>query len=211
MCNMQAVMSGTQKRKPVGERREEILAAALRLFAQHGMAHVTTRAIARAVGISQPSLYAHFASASEIGDELCRRGFERLQERFAEVANASAGPRHRLMALGRAYVDFALDNPDLYRIAFMLEDPDCTELDLDDPAMSTGLNAFGGLRALIAELRGIDDAETDALAQSIWASVHGLVALLLARPLFPWVERAALVGLHLEMLCDAVLARVNRR
>jgi AcrR family transcriptional regulator len=203
-------MEERPRRNRGGERREEILGAALRLFAQQGMASVTTRAIARAVGISQPSLYAHFASAAEIGDELCRRGFEGLQARFAEVVRAGGVPGERLLALGRAYVDFALDQPDLYRIAFMLEDPDCTELDEDDAAMSAGLNAFGGLRALVAELRGIDDAESDAMAQSIWASVHGLVALLLARPLFPWVERQALITLHLEMLRDAVLARIDR-
>ena len=203
-------MEERPKRNRGGERREEILAAALRLFAQQGMASVTTRAIARAVGISQPSLYAHFASADEIGDELCRRGFEGLQARFAAVLRAGGAPGEQLRALGRAYVDFALDQPDLYRIAFMLEDPDCAEPAEDDAAMSAGLNAFGGLRALIAELRGIDDAQTDTLAQSVWASVHGLVALLLARPAFPWVEREALIALHLEMLRDAVLAQIGR-
>jgi AcrR family transcriptional regulator len=204
-------MEERPKRNRGGERREEILAAALRLFAQQGMASVTTRAIARAVGISQPSLYAHFASAGEIGDELCRRGFEGLQARFAAVLRAGGAPGERLRALGRAYVDFALDQPDLYRIAFMLEDPNCAKPGEIDAAMSAGLNAFGGLRALIAELRGADDGETDALAQSVWASVHGLVALLLARPGFPWVAREALIGLHLEMLRDAVLARIGSR
>ena len=201
-------MEERPKRNRGGERREEILSAALRLFAQQGMASVTTRAIAQAVGISQPSLYAHFASAGEIGDELCRRGFEGLQARIAEVVRAGGAPGERLRALGRAYVDFALDHPDLYRIAYMLEDPDCAGPAEDDAAMAAGLNAFGGLRALIAELRGVDDVQTDAMAQSVWAAVHGLVALLLARPLFPWVEREALVTLHLEMVCDAVIARI---
>ncbi|MBS0255055.1 MAG: TetR/AcrR family transcriptional regulator [Proteobacteria bacterium] len=203
-------MGDTPRRGRGGERREEILATALRLFAQHGMAHVTTRTIARAVGISQPSLYAHFRTAAEIGDELCRRGFEVLQQRFAEVLRGGSTPGERLLALGRAYLDFAIDQPDLYRIAFMLEDPECLESGPDDVAMATGLGAFGALRAIIAELRGTDDAEGEAMAQSIWASVHGLAALLIARPLFPWVERQALIELHLGMIRDGLLARLAR-
>ena len=63
-------MSGTPLRSPrkakgAGpERREEILAAALRLFGQYGLYGVSTRQIAQAVGVSQPTLYAYFASSS---------------------------------------------------------------------------------------------------------------------------------------------------
>ncbi len=204
-----ALMGDFQKRPKAGERREEILAAALRLFAQHGMATVTTRAIAQAVGISQPSLYAHFSSAAAIGEELCKRGFEVLEQRMRLVLAEPGDAGMRLHRLGRAYVGFALEQPDLYRIAFMLEDPACADLAPDDAGMAAGLQAFAALRAVVAELRGADDAASEALAQSIWACVHGLAALLIARPHFPWVAPDVLIDLHLEMLRDAVLARIG--
>lgn len=180
-----------------GERREEILAVSLRLFAQHGMASVTTRQIAQAVGISQPSLYAHFSTADEIGEELCQRGFQALGARFADVLAAPGPVIDRLSRLGRAYVDFGLEHPDIYRIAFMLEsDRLHAKADANHPADAVGLDAFAALRQIVSELRGRDDEATAALAQSIWACMHGLVSLLLARPGFPWVDRDELVASH---------------
>ena len=55
------------------DRREQILAAALELFTAEGMANVSTRQIAQKVGISQPSLYAHFASANAIASDIAGR------------------------------------------------------------------------------------------------------------------------------------------
>ena len=175
----------------------------MRLFAQHGMAHVTTRQIALAVGISQPSLYAHFANADEIAVELCVRAFEALNERLHEVSAEADNAAERLMLVGRAYIDFGLAYPDMYRIAFVLEDmKPCTtdEDNLSDPALAEGIKAFDMLRQVVAELRGVDDETTAIVAQSIWAHVHGLVSLLIARPEFPWAEREALIAAHLGML-----------
>jgi AcrR family transcriptional regulator len=201
------------RRQRGGERREEILAVSLRLFAQHGMAAVTTRQIARAVGISQPSLYAHFTTADEIGEELCLRGFEALGQRFADVLRAPGTTVERLSRLGRAYIEFGLENPDIYRIAFMLESAaTLAEKDPDHPGHAAGLNAFGALRNVVRDLRGgLDDEATSALAQSIWASVHGLVSLLLARPGFPWVERERLIADHVAAVSHMAEAAATGR
>jgi AcrR family transcriptional regulator len=48
------------------ERRAAILAAAVRLFAERGFRGTTTRALARAVGVSEPVLYEHFKSKHEL-------------------------------------------------------------------------------------------------------------------------------------------------
>lgn len=194
------------RQKRAGERREQILAVSLRLFAQFGMASVTTRQIARAVGISQPSLYAHFRSADEIGEELCLRGFQALGQRFAAVLAEPGTLAERFERLGRAYVDFGLEHPDIYRIAFMLESTQMQDkMDPDHPGHAAGMGAFDALRSLVAELRGRDDEDTAGRAQSIWACMHGLVSLLLARPGFPWIERERLIELHLRSVCANIL------
>lgn len=176
-----------------GERREQILTVALGLFMQHGMANVSTRQIAREVGISQPSLYAHFESADAIAGELCVRGFQQLHARFAEEMAVPGTPRERLRRLGRAYIDFGLANPDVYRIAFMVEYPGEKPCADPDPGLIEGLKAYAVLRAVVAEVSGGDGAQVDLAAQSCWVSVHGLVSLLLARSHFPWAEREALI------------------
>ncbi len=193
------------RRARTGERREQILAVALRLFGERGAGNVTTRQIAEAVGISQPSLYAHFASADAIAEELCVRSFETLQARFSAMAAEYPDPWQRVDMLGRAYIEFGIENPDMYRIAFMPTresgpPPGMTfDLAAHDPGLAAGLRAFGSLRDTIAEIRGRDDAHVDVIAQAIWALVHGLTSLLISKPYFPWAEREALVEALLAM------------
>lgn len=192
------------RRARTGERREQILAVALRLFAERGAGNVTTRQIAEAVGISQPSLYAHFASADAIAEELCVRAFETLHARFAVTLAAVDDPWQRIEMLGRAYIEFGLEHPDMYRIAFMptrdhVPPPGMTfDLATNDPGLAAGLRAFAALRDSIAVIHGRNDDTVGAISQAIWASVHGLTSLLISKPYFPWVER--------ERLIDAVIA-----
>lgn len=180
-------------------RREQILAHALDLFAVHGMHNVTTRQIAAAVGISQPSLYAHFATRDAIGVELCRRAFERLYDCLVKAIAIEASPEERLYRLGRDYIRFGLTNEAAYRVAFMTP---MSQASVEGKAavLSSGVRAFSVLRGLYAEVLGAGSPVVDVRAQSCWASVHGLVALLLDRPEFPWIERDALIHAHLEQL-----------
>ncbi len=202
-------MRQDDKRGRGGERREQILETALRLFAQHGMAHVSTRQIAQAVGISQPSLYAHFRTAHEISAELCLRAFDRLAQVSRAVLAEPGTPAAHFRRLGQAYIHFGLDHPDMYRMAFMIEGNEQTAAlvrEAKDPIMAVGEGAFDMLRRVIAammgtEAGGVDPATVELEAQSVWASVHGLTSLLIARPAFPWVERDRLIAHHLDTIC----------
>lgn len=182
------------------DRREHILAEALRLFACYGMDQVTTRKIAEAVGISQPSLYAHFSGRDEIAIELSRRGFCRLRERMERALTQGTSTLEQLRLMGREYVAFGLEESDAYRVAFMMER---ANLDAAHRAAihATGMHGFSLVHEFFRDARGSDDVRTAAMAQSAWASMHGLVSLLLARPDFPWIERKDLIEIHLDRLC----------
>lgn len=214
MGSLQPATDGaTRPRRPrVPDRREQILGCALRLFAERGAGHVSTRQIAEAAGISQPTLYAHFPSADAIADELCVRAFAALQARFAERLGAIADPWERLDLSGRTYIEFGLEHPDMYRIAFMptRAEPDFAlpvDLAADDPGLAAGLRAFAAVRDTIAEIAGGQSHDVDVLAQTIWVAVHGVTSLLIAKPYFPWVEREALIVSVLEMARRHVAAR----
>jgi AcrR family transcriptional regulator len=62
------------------DRRAQIVDAAMRLFAEHGVARASMRALADAVGIKAASLYNHFASKDEIIDAVVERGVRRLDD-----------------------------------------------------------------------------------------------------------------------------------
>jgi AcrR family transcriptional regulator len=182
------------------DRHDQILAQAQRLFIENGIQNVSTRQIAQAVGISQPSLYAHFDSRDAILIELCVHAFGRLRERMIDLPTEGT-PYNRLHRMGVEYVAFGLEESAAYRVAFMLERAD-PSVKHDEAMLDAGLRAFAVLHDLFKEVRGADDMATATCAQSAWASMHGLVALLLARADFPWVERQALIDHHLLRVCD---------
>jgi AcrR family transcriptional regulator len=196
-------------RKPKGqgsERREEILAAALRLVGAHGVGVVSTRQIAEAAGLSQPALYAYFATKDEILGTLYERSFVALTARLRTALDRAASV-DRLATAGRVYVEFGLANPDAYRVAFMIERPSGPKKSARGQGI--GFGAFAILRDEVrshCERLGGEEFDPNTMAQSYWASVHGLVSLLIARPKFPWVDRTALIETHLALLCRSVEA-----
>lgn len=72
--------------------RELILLAASRLFATRGYLGTSTRDIATAVGIRQPSMYNHFASKQEIAEELLQRDLSAGITALKRLASDGGGP-----------------------------------------------------------------------------------------------------------------------
>lgn len=174
----------------------------MRLFLDQGLLQVTTRDIARAVGISQPSLYAHFKNREAIASELSERAFGELGERMTKAASAPGAPAERLWQMGWEYVRFGLEQSAAYRVAFMLEGTRSGAGGVHLP----GKRCFRILHDLFIAVRQSDDEVAALQAQSAWASMHGLVALLLVRPDFPWAKRDRLVRHHLDAVCRRAFA-----
>ena len=198
-------------RKPRGrgfERREEILETALRLFSERGVSDVSTRDIAGMVGISQPALYAYFQSRDDLLAELSERAFEELEQRMRALPEDAVTDRNALLRVCRVYIDFGLERPAAYRVAFMLEKRKSDDEVPDPRLLAAGLTTFDGFQmrlARLVELGLTRPGDPRLLAQSLWAGLHGLVSLLLARGDFPWVERETLIARHLDLLVDGVL------
>jgi AcrR family transcriptional regulator len=192
------------------ERREEILAAALKLFTEFGIYGVSTRQIAQAVGISQPTLYAYFPTKDDIGRELQDRAFALLAQRLADSDRGPIETLDGLVAMLRIYVNFGLDNPDMYRIAFMSEGQQVRKLlaETKDLAMAPAVQAtYGVLRGELAKLQALGltlDLDIETLTQCAWSAMHGLVSLLIAKPGFPWVEREHLIVSQLTIIARGV-------
>ncbi|WP_188304267.1 TetR/AcrR family transcriptional regulator [Streptomyces sp. CBMA123] len=93
-------------------RREELLAAAVRLFHRHGFDNVSTDRLGAAVGISGPSVYRHFDSKAHLLAASLVRSRERLWHEVDGAIATAAGPAQALAAGLGAYVDFALRNGD---------------------------------------------------------------------------------------------------
>src|SRR3712207_6065923 len=98
-------------------RREQILQAAARLFAERGARAVGVDDVGAAVGVTGPAIYRHFASKDAMLAEMLLRISERLLAGGTEqVAAAGTDPAAQLSALIAFQVDFALDNPALITV-----------------------------------------------------------------------------------------------
>lgn len=155
-----------------GDLRKTLLEAAAELLATEGAAAVGMREIARRAGVSHAAPYRHYASREALLADLARGGFERLNRRFARLP-APGEPERRFVAMARAYVQFALDEPETWRLMF---GETIDKQDHPDLMHASGL-AFGTLREAVQALGIAAPATLESLAA--WAMAHGVARLVL--------------------------------
>jgi AcrR family transcriptional regulator len=197
-----------RRERAKAEFREEVLAAARRVVLDEGFDALSMRKIADAIEYAPGTIYLYFDSRDAIAIELCRRGFAEFLAALAPAISIS-DPRDRLRELGRRYVQFGLENPQTYRLIFM-ERPEFLEavfvekdeLNPGDRALQILINAFEELRAS-GGLRS--QAESLALAESLWAAVHGVVSLKLLCKSYPRTDAHTLERVVTEAMLDGLL------
>ncbi|MDJ0869234.1 MAG: TetR/AcrR family transcriptional regulator [Myxococcota bacterium] len=185
-----------------------LVEVALKLLETEGIERLTLRRIAREAGVSHGAPLRHFESLSDLRSEVAARGFRMLSDvvdRASRSLPAGAGPRARLWAAGRAYVEAAVANPGLFALMFR---PDA--LDGANPRLAgEGAAAFEQLVRLVQSAQDAGfESERDprTLAGSVWAAVHGLASL--------WSQGAltgAVPGARLEDALDITLGLVLGR
>ncbi|WP_291838243.1 TetR/AcrR family transcriptional regulator [Brevundimonas sp.] len=202
-------VSSRSARKPKGEgheRRAEILAAAERIFVEHGYEGATIRKIADEVGLSSTALYMHFSEKGEILQEICRQAFEALMEANQVIIAETRSPEQRMREMMRAYVEFGFANPNAYRLVYMTRPIELRE-GAQSAAREMGVELFRTFEDVIDELEAAGRLRYDAktTAQAVWAGGHGAVSLMISKPYFDWVDRDQLVTTLLEGLFTGLL------
>ena len=182
----------------ISDRRNEILNVAQALFVERGIDRVSTREIAARVGIRQPSLYAHFPTKADLLAQVCLRAFKDLEVALDKAGHAEGSPQERLRVLFGAYIDFGINHPSAYRIAFMERMPDIPSKS-QHSVLEAGIGAFSVLQDVVGKIVS-DPTKARLTAESLWCSLHGLVSLLIIRDEFPWHDRYSFVEHHIERL-----------
>ena len=166
-----------------GDLKRALLDAALPLIRKGGPEALTLRAVARAAGVSQTAPYRHFADRTALVAAVADQGFERLHVRLMEAFRDSEKltgrkqqtTRGGLQVIAVAYVQFALDHPDEYRVMFGTEAA-------TGRAQESGGKVFAFLEkgiTMLQEQKLVRAGDPHAIALSAWALVHGLAMLML--------------------------------
>jgi AcrR family transcriptional regulator len=138
-----------------------------------GSTHFSLRDVTERVGVTQPAIYRHFTDLDDLLSTLCRGGFDAFAEVERRMMANSSDPWPRLRALIRAYVHFATSNPGYFRIMFD------SGLANRPENIARAKPTFQVLVDTIEELQGPGQVSFDQ-AVAVWASIHGLSALMLS-------------------------------
>jgi AcrR family transcriptional regulator len=163
--------------------RVRLVAAALAVLERDGPAAIQARTLTGAIGASTMAVYTHFGGMPKLIEAVMSEGFARFAEHVSRVPHTD-DPVADLMAEGFAYGEFAMQNPQLYRLLFGLTDlghihkrsaDAATPWDLTEAVDALSLPVSAVERAIEAgRIRSQDPASA---ATQILSATHGFVLL----------------------------------
>lgn len=162
-----------------GDLANALLDAVGSIVAERGASGVTLREAARRAGVSHSAPAHHFGDKDGLLEAFGTQGWEMLAERLRTRFVDTEGHTHRerLAALGRAYLEFAMQHPAHYEVMLRMMD-DCE--DPFAPIHQAAESAFVPLALLVGQIVQdgiIPEAQARYFASMLWGTVHGIAHL----------------------------------
>lgn len=154
--------------------REEIIQAALDLTAEKGVGALTARGLAQRLGSSAKPIFGLFANMEEVQQEVVKAANLRYQEYLRQDMSAGRYPPYK--ASGMAYIRFAREQKELFKLLFMR---DRTH---EEKAAGDELEALLGL---IQKNMGLSRDDSYRFHLEMWIYVHG-IATMIATAYLEW-------------------------
>jgi AcrR family transcriptional regulator len=170
------------ERKSKEARREDILDAAMAVFAEQGLHGASTEEIARRAGISQPYVFRLFGTKKELYKAVVARCFRETLGRFQLAAEGLRG-EEALHAIGTAYGEL-LESDRVYLRAQMQAYSACDDADICAVVRA----GYGDLVAYVERVSGAD-AETVSAFFAKGMLMNVLASMQLQNPTEPWALR----------------------
>lgn len=163
-----------------GDLKNALIQAGVEILASEGLGGLSLRKVAKHAGVSHAAPYSHFADKQALIAAISTEGFKQLFVQIKEIVEAHRDhPKSLLIETAWAYVQFALNQPDRFKLMFssVLE----KEKDYPDFVEYSQKN-FAQLVEVVTVCQSagiLRPGPPDLTAVSIWAAVHGLVMLIL--------------------------------
>ncbi|TGL87781.1 TetR/AcrR family transcriptional regulator [Leptospira congkakensis] len=163
-----------------GDLRPALITAARNLLQKQGIEAVSLRSIASAIGVTHMAPYAHFKGKQELLQAVAASGYDELAANMLKAQKNHPKVRGRLMAYyyGVEYIQFAVVNPNLYRL--MLNQIDLEKkIGLESPDREIWVSSQRPFRLLYAAFANerVSKDLAHARALGAWATVHGIASL----------------------------------
>ncbi len=143
------------------------------------------------LGVTAPALYAHVADKRDLLQGIVEHEIDVLIENFRAVEGET--PIERLEAMSLAYIDYGMQNPDLFRAMFLFRPELTSESRAGEPALGCRVHDAYADEVRAAQKAGeLEDGDVDLTALTLWTTAHGVVTTLLTGPILDGELKAKL-------------------
>lgn len=198
------------KRGEGDKTRSAILEAAESLLIELGSEDaVNLRAVAERVGLTPAALYRYFPDKGSMMFEVCGSHFDTFNDEvIAPALKTSTEIEEALREIAEGYIRFGIANPEHYRIMFMGHADHTPDQYADEKVLERGSFASLGLLIQSGVDAGVlrDDLDVRSMSWALWSGVHGLVALLVAKPNMPGPPVEQRISTLIEVLINGARA-----
>ena len=162
-----------------GNLRRALLDEALVVIGEKGVEGLSLREVAARVGVSHAAPYHHFADKTALVHALAHEGMALMDERMAAAEDAAGeDPQARLLGIGMAYVQFAVEHPDYYA-AFNAPELTAGGEQIEQPPEQQG-DMWGRLMSAVVACQQagcLPQGDPVILGVYLWSLVHGVAEL----------------------------------
>ncbi len=193
-----------------GDLRRALVDEALRQIGARGIGGWSLREVAAALGVSHAAPYHHFRGRDDLVAAVADQGLGRLDALMAEgQRRAGADPLDRLLAIGMAYVQFAVERPDYFAAIEAASAPRATSRARRRPPPAPGPTWMRLTEAVAACQRAgrLPGGDPVIVAVSLWSLVHGLAELWKSGPLKQLPQAAGGVVPLAELVLRAAVSQ----
>ena len=150
------------RRQPAEVRRDQLVQAALRVFARAGYRSAGTLEIAREAGVGEPTIYRYFGDKKDLYLEVLKRSAELILAGWSQVAAEESNPLRAIAAIGTWYHQSVGQEPDPLRVRARAI-AESQDEDIRAVVREAYLQCFLFVRNLFATAReqGLVDSEAD--------------------------------------------------
>jgi AcrR family transcriptional regulator len=188
-----------------GNLEEALLEAGLHEARATGARNLGVTHLARLVNVSPMAVYRHFSSGESLKAGISQHAREELARRISAAAATETDVKLRFLAMGRAYIKFALDEPGLFSVAFT----ESEEL----PAREDNPSACLIFQSAVLDLCHaglIQHSNMEGVTAMAWSAVHGFSMLAGGTfPFRPSAKKAAIDDL-MERIWTSVIQSNER-
>lgn len=163
----------------LGDTEAAIYEAARDILAEGGLEALSMRALAARVGTTPTAIYHYFQNKEELVQRVVVRGFREFESRLrGAIDDHPTGSLDRLAAIGEAYLRFAIEHQEYFKITFGIQ-AGCPR-ELDDVPARGGYDLLKQSVVDAMEAGTIRQDDPDVVVLYLWSVVHGLVTIFMA-------------------------------